>query len=290
MPTKWIILEAFLGADGKVLEWEPAGTIEGEEGEVEREARRMWGTLRGTPLKALPWDTASPEERADAENGDRERAMFDLAPPIVGEAILAISELARRGGASPEESDRVVLSYRITPSDVRWRGGLREDEGGQLSVIYAVQSDLLTPEQQQRIGAVTAAAYVGFFDAAAEGFPLSDVERIEERFGAPLSQAYAGAGRSFLKFCRTYWTLMVLMHALTDRGLNHYLITQLLRQLDAVLSELFFPSPGPLMIDPAKREADQRRFVRAFAPHVDVDEFITGNTVLAEQRERWKRQ
>jgi hypothetical protein len=288
--TRWIVVSGYCDEHGNVLEWEIAGSFEwiGEPRFREPALRRSWRSVAGRPVKFVSWLEASGEQRREAEAEDQYRKTAELHPPVAEEAAEAVLELARRGGLERQASDRTLL-LSVTPFDrTDWKGGVRQDDEGSLSVVLAVSSPALSNEQRSRLALLTAACYMGFYDAASNGLPLVEADRIVEFYGKPLAEAYPNSGEAFFRFATTYWTMLTLLDDLRSRGLPDLVVLQLLRKLDSLLAELYFPSPGPLMVDPAKREADVRRFLGIWAPTMDVDAFVAGNPVLDEQRQLWR--
>ncbi len=133
-----------------------------------------------------------------------------------------------------------------------------------------------------------AAAYLGFYELAAAGTALTDESSVKDWFGASVRENYPEAGPAFLRFATTYWTLKVLIRQLRLEN-SHALVHAFLRRVDDLLGELFFPSEGPIKIDPARREADQRRFLAAFGPKIDIEDFIQRNPILIRDRRTSKR-
>jgi hypothetical protein len=71
--------------------------------------------------------------------------------------------------------------------------------------------------------------------------------------------------------------------------MHQRLITQLGQKLERLIGDLFFPPRGSLMIDPSRREFDQRTLLQRFAPSMNIDDFIAGSPVLQIERMLWTR-
>ena len=200
------------------------------------------------------------------------------------ECVEAIRELARRGGLASLDADSVLLGSTVPEMGIRWRGGIRQEPDGRLLVVESVEG--LPGPVSQRVNQLLGTAYLGFFDAATDGLPLTDVGLIERWFGESVPANYPEGGPEFLRFAVTYWTLKVLIR---QEEADQPLAWHLAKRLDDLIWPLFFPFDGPLIADPEQREADQRRFLAAFAPRIAVDPFIAGNSILIRDRIRHRR-
>lgn len=49
-------------------------------------------------------------------------------------------------------------------------------------------------------------------------------------------------------------------------------------------SSVFFPTPGPVAIDPSHREQTQRELLTKYAPDINLDDFLTRNPILIRDR------
>jgi len=141
----------------------------------------------------------------------------------------------------------------------------------------------LDPRQKARLAEIVHAALNGFFHAAAKGYAFGDPDIIRQRFGRTLAANYPDAGPAFLRFAQTYWTLKLI---LDDRGFNaeQSLAHALLSEVEGNIGALFFPTPGPVTIEPAKREAAQREIVAASGAPINVEEFISQNPILLRDK------
>lgn len=152
----------------------------------------------------------------------------------------------------------------------------------ELDAILKRDPESLTEDEAQVLVNQGATAVRGFFEAATDGFEFVPRERIAERFGTTLAANYPEAGPTFLRMANTYWTLkLVLSDAWEDRGTAGYAI---LSSIESNVGALFFPTPGPIKIDPKKRAADQREFLAGAAPRMNVEEFIAHNPILQRDR------
>lgn len=134
-----------------------------------------------------------------------------------------------------------------------------------------------------------ASAHLGFYDAATDGVALTDIGSVKQWYGRTISENYPGAGVAFLNFATTYWTLKILLRQLELEDVSP-LVRVLLGRMDSFLGDLFFPFEGPFIMDPAQREFDQRRFLNAFGPRINVADFLKHNPILIRDRKLFKNQ
>ncbi len=60
--------------------------------------------------------------------------------------------------------------------------------------------------------------------------------------------------------------------------------TRSFSKVEATIGALFFPTPGPITIDPAKREAAQREILTASGAPINIQEFISRNPILLRDK------
>lgn len=286
-------------------------------------ARSNWSDVRFDgegSLRAVAWAVATAEQREAAtyeddlrarEKGIRQhendlvsllRAMSaeihrtkaddtaDRMPGIptkserqVGDAIAAFRFLAGLGGLPLDEADIALLEREVPRDAIRWRGGIRDTPTGGVTFIEAIDCRLLNEVETSRSNVMLASAYRGFYEAAADGISLTDVSAVREWYGKSVEDNYPDAGPSFLQFATTYWTLKVLLRQLDFNGSTTLVRAHVIR-MDELLGDLFFPLGGPILIDPARRELDQRRLLEAFAPRINVSDFLSKNPILMHDR------
>lgn len=134
--------------------------------------------------------------------------------------------------------------------------------------------------QKQNTSDIALHALRGFFHAAAVGEALCDPSLIQQTFGRTLKENYPEASPSFLRFATTYWTLKVLVKQTTDPTLAQYVLSNVEREIGPV----FFPTPGPMTIDPADRAIAQRQMIEASGATINILEFLIGNPILLRDR------
>jgi hypothetical protein len=208
-----------------------------------------------------------------SENAERE----------VAEAIAAFMFLAGRGGLPLDEKDATLLKRQLPSETIGWRGGIRDTPSGGVTFIDAIDCSLLDVDEARRASVMLASAYRGFYEAAADGIALTNVNSVKERYGQSIEDNYPEAGQSFLQFATTYWTFKTLLRRLDLEQSTTTLIGALLARIDALLGDLFFPF-GPSLIYPARREKDQRRVLEAFGPRINVEDFLRQNPILIRDR------
>ena len=168
-----------------------------------------------------------------------------------------VSALAQRGG------------FHLTESDL---------------ALLASDAPVTRPEETARTGEIMSGCFRGYFDAATDGDTYAEPTRIPERYGRTLEQNYPEASQTFLRFAYTYWTFHLLV---SDFGESHpsCVATYVLREIENPIRARFFPTPGPIQIDPKQREHDQRLVLASLAPQIDVEEFMAGNPILIRDRQ-----
>ena len=123
----------------------------------------------------------------------------------------------------------------------------------------------------------------GFFVVATEGHTFAPLSLVKQKFGRTLEVNYPEAGPAFLAFARSYWTLkLVTDHA--DYSPSSLTGHQLLALLEQNVASVFFPTPGPIKIDPDQRETTQRELISRFAPGIEIEDFIERNPILLRDR------
>jgi hypothetical protein len=92
---RWIVLEGRLGKNTPPSEWEPAGSIAAADNESQAVsiAQARWQDVRGSALRAVAWEQASPTQRREAEEEDAYRASVIDADvlPVVGMCMLGVT-------------------------------------------------------------------------------------------------------------------------------------------------------------------------------------------------------
>lgn len=218
--------------------------------------------------------------------------MRELATQATNDAIGAFGYLTGLGGGRLDEADSILLTHEVTRDAIVWRGGISQDATGRLSLVEAVVIYQLSEAESARVAQLLAFAYRGFYAAAADGIAVTDTRQVTEWYGGSVTANYPEAGPAFLRFATTYWTMKVLGRRLQLEAPNP-MVAALLDRIDALLGPLFFPHDGLVKIDANQREADQRRFLKAFGPTVDVDDFLRHNPILIRDRDsagrRWWR-
>lgn len=170
--------------------------------------------------------------------------------------VEVVAGLLRRGGTEPGDELRAFLA----------------SEGGSSATPAAVEPAFLFN-----------AAMTGFFQAAAVGDTFTQPERIRQRFGRTLEENYPEAGQTFLRFAYSYWTLKLVVGD-ADPATRSSVAYQLLAQIEQMVAGLFFPTPGPVRIDQAQREAAQRQTLQESGAPIDIEDFIRHNPILLRDR------
>ncbi len=122
---------------------------------------------------------------------------------------------------------------------------------------------------------------------SAKGYAFVPVNRIEEQFGNTLRGNYPEANETFLRFATTYWTLECWVADNVESDLETEPMGKVcLAAIEDNLGSIFFPTPGPVKIDPDQREDAQRRLMTKFDAPIDIEDFMRGNPILIRDRQR----
>jgi hypothetical protein len=195
------------------------------------------------------------------------------------EASFAVEELARRGGYQLTEFDRAILGRNIRGTTIEWRGGFKYSPPAVVAYVDTLLSPDLTDADAASVRRIISAAFHGFFDAAADGLPLTQLSAVASTFGRPVQTAYPGAGPAFKNAATTYWTMRTLVHEGYSPDALRVSVA-LLHRVERLLGPLFFPE-GPDHMDKARRAREQRKLLANFALRIDADEFVAGNPMLS---------
>lgn len=130
----------------------------------------------------------------------------------------------------------------------------------------------------------------GYFYLAAEGKTVVSPTEITAQSGRTLRENYPEANDIFLRFANTYWTFRLWLddkvrdNPLGDSLQGQPVVSMLLSALEVQISGLFFPTPGPLSVEPEEREATQRQVFKTLGVPIDIKAFIIGNPILIHDR------
>lgn len=194
------------------------------------------------------------------------------------EADFAVEELARRGGHLLTDSERTLLGRSIRATSIEWRGGFKYSPPAVVAYAETLLSPDLGDAEVSSVRRVLGAAFHGFFDAVADGLPLTQLSSVGSTFGRPMHKAYPGGGQPFRNMAVTYWTLRTLVkEGYSPDSLR--VSVALLQRIDRLLGQLFFPE-GPDHMDVARRAKEQKKLLANFARRIDADEFVAGNPML----------
>jgi hypothetical protein len=194
------------------------------------------------------------------------------------ESSYAVEELARRGGYLLADFDRTVLGRNIRATSMEWRGGFKYSPSDKVDYVDALLSPDLSDAESSSARRVLNAAFHGFFDAAADGLPLTQLSNVASAFGRPVHRTYPGAGQAFKNVAVTYWTMKTLVQEGYAPDALRVSIA-LLQRIDRLLGQLFFPD-GPDHMDVQLRAREQKKLLVNFARRIDADEFLAGNPML----------
>ncbi len=175
---------------------------------------------------------------------------------VLKEAFRGVNELFKRQSQKIMEEQKSILL--MNPDKIKSQ---TEKYLPQLNTIYKIM-------------------FNGFFKCAADGYAFVPEYQIKEHYGKSLSENYpAYSSPAFMKLATSFWTLKILKAKLFPKY-QKLMVYQLLGKLELELSEYFFPTPGPLMMDTKKREAIQREAILRSGADIDIEEFISGNPLL----------
>ena len=211
--------------------------------------------------------------------------MLQERSAIEDEAAAVVQHLAWRAGHRLTEDDDYMVGYEIDATAISWVGGIRLRPDGGWSLIDGLDSVEFGVREKTNAGRVLAAVYSGFFDAAAEGVALVPVERIKECYHASVKENYPEAGRAFIRFATSYWTLKVLVRHLDVAG-SRRMSRHILKRVDDLIYPLYFPLDGLFQIPADQRERDIALSLKSFGPKIDAADFLKRNPILLRQRNR----
>ena len=162
-----------------------------------------------------------------------------------------------------------------------------ESRDRQLLLTHADQLEAIADHEKERIGAMFGSAWQGFFTCAVRGQAFVATDRIKSQLGRTLENNYPGASEAFLRFATSYWTLKMLADDLSlDTRYQQTAIQQLFRKIETDIASVFFPTPGPVRVSARKRQQAQRRLLLDSGVPIDIEEFMTGNPILAASPRR----
>lgn len=141
---------------------------------------------------------------------------------------------------------------------------------------------IIDPQMRELVVKGKKAAIAAIFQKAANGETFGEVSRIKQVFGATLEDKSG----PFLAFAQAYWTFKVEMNDLLPKH-RQLLLTQILMAAEEEVASVFFPTPGRMTIPNSKRREAQVMMLQHYAPHIDVDRFLTDNPLLQERRSGW---
>ena len=204
-------------------------------------------------------------------------------------AAYACVYLAGRAGVSLSDADVELL---VTSPDERieWAGGITAGATSKWIYREAAIAPGAMSIDVDRVSRITEACFSGFWIAAVEGVSLTTDDMIVEWLGAPVRDAYWSANEAFVRFANTFWSMNVIWRSLLA---SEHVAEALLGRISRIVGDLFFPPewaglqaafPDLARIHPHQRELDQRRMLESFSPMIDIEAFIAGNPVLAEER------
>jgi hypothetical protein len=200
-----------------------------------------------------------------------------LRERFLTEAAYAVEELARRGGYLLTDPDRTVLGRNIRATSMEWRGGFKYSPPAVVAYADTLLSPDLADAEASSVRRTIGAAFHGFFDAAADGLPLTQLSAVGSTFGRPMHK-YPGAGVPLKNMAVTFWTMKVLVQeGYAPESLR--VSIAMLQRIERLLGPLFFPE-GPDHMDKERRAKEQKKLLMNFAPRIDPDEFVAGNPML----------
>src|SRR5262245_39435534 len=94
------------------------------------------------------------------------------------EASYAVEELARRGGYLLTDADRAALGRNIRAATMEWRGGFKYSPPAAVAYADTLLSPDLADAEVASVRRLLGPAFHGFFDAAADGLPLTQLSAV----------------------------------------------------------------------------------------------------------------
>lgn len=196
-------------------------------------------------------------------------------------AIAAVGFLAERGGRPLSDQDRRLLGSTLR-SPLIWSGGVYATASGDWKYSEVANCPDMAASDLEGLGNILTGCFHGFWISAANGTALTEEAELVEWQGAPVLQAYPGAGAPFLRFATTYWTMNTVWRSLLS---SDQVVTKLLGRLCTYIGDIFFPALPPR--DRAKWTNDQQQIIASFCRGLDPVGFVESNPLLAETKRSW---
>ena len=118
-----------------------------------------------------------------------------------------------------------------------------------------------------------------FWRNVIDGATFGDVARVKEKFGKTLEENYGLSSGPFLDLAHTYWTYKIEVQDLVPEYHDKW-ISQALQAVEINIAEVFFPTPGPIVIPAKQRRQAQREYLKEFAPTFDIERFLAESPIL----------
>jgi len=118
-----------------------------------------------------------------------------------------------------------------------------------------------------------------FFGKATRGEAFGPIERVQQKLGRSIEEAYGLSDGPFYNMAKTYWTFKLGVQDLVP-DYTALLLTQVLLKVELDIASVFFPTPGLTRLPVRFRAWKQREMLQQYAPEIDVDRFLSENPVL----------
>ena len=146
--------------------------------------------------------------------------------------------------------------------------------------VMLSETDPTTNEKNKPWAAdVTIAMEREFWKRVVEQKTFGDLGRIKQEFDKSLEQNYGLSSGPFMDLARAFWTYKIEVDDLSDQHYKKW-ITKALLAVEINIAGIFFPTPGPAKIYKWIRRSMQKKYLKEFAPQLDIRRLIKENPYL----------
>ncbi|MFC2169953.1 hypothetical protein ACFLRM_05255 [Acidobacteriota bacterium] len=145
--------------------------------------------------------------------------------------------------------------------------------------LLSAYSETSKYSQENMTKEVLEAIHEFFYTKFSRGETFGELSRIKERFGETVEGNYGLWDGPFIDMAKTYWTYKL---ELKDLNSTHpeLILSALLNDVELLIADVFFPTPGPLQTPVKKRKEKQRKILEKLTPDIDIDRFLDESPIL----------